>query len=108
MKKMEQDNKKNIIWIDFDTNTEKCLASIQDALKKKPELVYVKMSSMWFPRRVLDLPIELLDYVMGNPMVKFVWDGNSPLDKKEDYEIVEVNEESIDNDTKNQDEHSFL
>jgi len=31
MKKMEQDNK-NIIWIDFDTNTEKCLASIQDAL----------------------------------------------------------------------------
>lgn len=52
---MEQNNK-NIIWIDFDTNTEKCLASIQDALKKNPELVYVKMSKTLFPNRIMDLP----------------------------------------------------
>ena len=66
---MEPDNnKKNIIWIDFDTNTDKCLASIQDALKKKnPELVYVKMSSTLFPNRMMDLPKSFLDFVMSKP-----------------------------------------
>ena len=65
---MEPDNnKKNIIWIDFDTNTDKCLASIQDALKKNPELVYVKMSPALFPNRMMDLPKSFLDFVMSKP-----------------------------------------
>ena len=62
---MEQDSK-NIIWIDFDTNIEKCLASIQDALKKSA-LVYVKMSAALFPNRMLDLPSSFVKFVMQNP-----------------------------------------
>ena len=64
---MEQDNNKNIVWIDFDTNTDKCLASIQDVLKKKPELVYVKMSPALFPNRMMDLPKPFVKFVMQNP-----------------------------------------
>lgn len=70
---MEQDNK-NIIWIDFDTNIEKYMASIRDALTKKPELVYVKISSTWFPNRMMDLPKSFVKFVMQNPRVKVVWD----------------------------------
>ena len=71
---MEQDNNnKNIIWIDFDTNTDKCLASIQDALKKS-ELVYVKVSTTLFPNRMLDLPRSFVKFVMQNPGVKVIWD----------------------------------
>ena len=70
---MEQDNK-NIIWIDFDTNTEKCMASIRDALTKKPELVYVKMCPTWFPNRMMELPKWYAKLVMSTPHVQMIWD----------------------------------
>ena len=88
---MEQDdnNKKNIIWIDFDTNTDKCLASIQDALKKKPELVYVKMSPTLFPNRMMDLPKSFIQFVMSKPQVKMTWNSEFDLvdfdPKQHDY-----------------------
>ena len=84
MKKMEQDNK-NIIWIDFNTNTEKCMASIRDALTKKPELVYVKMSPTWFPNRMMDLPKSFVKFVMQNPRVKVVWDDTFSLNDSEEH-----------------------
>ena len=81
---MEQDNK-NIIWIDFDTNIEKCMASIRDALTKKPELVYVKISSTWFPNRMMDLPKSFVKFVMQNPRVKVVWDDTFSLNESEEH-----------------------
>lgn len=50
---------------------------------KKPDLVYVKLSSTWFPKRVFDLPKELVEYVGRNPTVKLMWDDGNCL-KNED------------------------
>ena len=75
---MEQGNK-NIIWIDFDTNTKKCLASIHDALYKKPDLVYVKMSSELFPNRMMDFPKSFVKFVMSKPQVKMIWNKEFDL-----------------------------
>lgn len=69
----------DIAYIDYDNkDVDKFLTSVQRELKKS-ELVYVKMSSKMFPRRVLDLPEKLRTLLGRNPRVKVEWDDNSSL-----------------------------
>ncbi len=56
---------------------------------RKPDLVYVKLSSAWFPKRVFDLPKELVEYVGRNPTVKFMWNEGDFL-KDDEYEKIVV------------------
>lgn len=64
----------DITYIDYDNkDVDKFLASVQGELKKS-ELVYVKLSSKMFPRRVLDLPEKVRRLFASNPVVKPLWE----------------------------------
>jgi hypothetical protein len=57
---------------------------------RKPDLVYVKLSSAWFPNRVLDLPSELVEFAGIHPNVKFVWDENKPVLSEFEYATIDI------------------
>ena len=56
----------------------------------KPDLVFLDMSSIEYPHRTMEVPRNLVEYVMRNPKVKFLWDGNNPLTGNEEYQIIDV------------------
>lgn len=68
--------RKTVIQLEYDLNVESLLKEIDKLMKRvrKPDLVYVKLSSAWFPRRALDFPPELTKLFCSNPRVKPAWD----------------------------------
>lgn len=55
----------------------------------KPDLVFLDVSSLEYPNRIVDLPKELIECARKNPLVKFMWDGNNPLADDDEYKLVD-------------------
>jgi hypothetical protein len=57
------------------------IPTIESILAKfdPPDLVFLDVSSIDYPRRTMDLSKELVEYVNKNPKVKIVWDGKNLL-----------------------------
>lgn len=81
--------------MEYNSNVESLLKEVDKLLTKdkQPELIYVKLSSAWFPRRNLDLPERLKNLFAMSPMVKPLWDD---LDKSLVREIGIEEEEAED------------
>jgi hypothetical protein len=55
----------------------------------KPDLVFLDMSSIEYPHRTMEVPWELVEYVGKHPNVKFIWDGNNPLEDDDAHIVVQ-------------------
>ena len=71
--------KRTAAYLEYKGDVESLYGDIQQILEKreKPYLVYVNLSSSWFPRRMMDLPNKLKMMFASNPMVKPLWDLDS-------------------------------
>lgn len=95
--------RKTVVQLEYDLNVESLLKKIDKLLTQdtQPELIYVKLSSAWFPRRELDIPDELNKLFHVNPRIKACWD--TFLDVSDEYKVewdedIDVsNEERDDN-----------
>ena len=56
----------------------------------KPDFVFLNMSSIEYPNKIFDIQKDLVDYVVKNPKVKFIWDGKNPFDEDDAYEILDA------------------
>ena len=96
--------RKTVVQLEYNSNVESLLKEIDKLMKRvmKPDLVYVKLSSAWFPRRALDFPPELAKLFYGNPRVKPYWDCPYGVDLSKEFSDgvddiqVVVKHESID------------
>jgi hypothetical protein len=70
--------RKNVVQLEYNSDVDSLIKDIDKLITdtNKPELVYVKMSSKMFPRRVLDLPEKLRKLLCRNPSVKLDWSNN--------------------------------
>lgn len=81
--------KKIVVQIDFNCHTE--YSKVIDVLFSntiKPDIVFLNVSSIEYPNRVMGLPNELVEYVAKNPKVKFMWDGVNPLSCDNGYKLI--------------------
>lgn len=67
---------KTIVQLEYNSDVESLLKEIGKFLKRanQPDVIYVKFSPSWFPRRDLDVPDELNRLFHVNPRVKPCWD----------------------------------
>ena len=67
--------RKIVVQLEYNQDVDSLIKDIDKLMSdtNKPELVYVKMSSKMFPRRVLDLPEKLRTLLGRNPRVKVKW-----------------------------------
>lgn len=79
--------RKTVVQLEYDLNVESLLKKIDKLMKntRKPDLVFVKLSSAWFPRRTLDFPPELTKLFYGNPRVKPYWDCPYGVDLSKEF-----------------------
>lgn len=84
------------VQLDYNSNVDSLLNDIGKLTsgEDKPDLIFVKMSSQWFPKRLLDLPSELRNLFARNPTVKPLWSGTKfsiPVEYLDDgYEVPDV------------------
>lgn len=69
--------RKTLVQLEYNSNVESLLKEVDKLMNgsHQPDLIYIKFSSAWFPRRELDMPDELNRLFHVNPKVKACWDG---------------------------------
>ena len=60
-----------------------------------PDLVFLVVSSYEYPHRTMELPWELVELSGKNPKVKFIWDGDNPLEGDDRYNVIDVEQDTI-------------
>lgn len=90
-------DRNTLVQLEYKGNVESLCSDIQQVLsrKDKPDLVYVNLSSAWFPMRMIELPNRLKMLFASNPSVKPLWDS--------DDEVLECLHISKANDLSNED-----
>lgn len=79
--------RKTLVQLEYNSNVESLLKEVDKLMNgsHQPDLIYIKFSSAWFPRRELDMPDELNRLFHVNPKIKACWDAF--LDVSDEYKV---------------------
>lgn len=82
--------RKIVVRLEYNQDVAALLKNIDKLLNntRRPDLVYVKLSSAWFPNRFLDLPKELQRAFTANPSLKALWDCELDFLNEDEYEVL--------------------
>ena len=84
--------RKIAVQLEYNLDVDALLKNIDKLMNntKKPDLVYVKLSSAWFPNRFFDLPKELQVAFTVNPSLKILWDCELDFLNEDEYEVLDL------------------